>query len=104
MRRFANVRATVLALCLCSLSAGMVLCLAAVAIPDAAAQSAADGFGPLDATPPSGMAVEDIIKKFGERESAFAQARENYTFRQSVKVDTLEEDTGKIDGEYQQVT
>ena len=40
----------------------------------------------------------------GEREAAFAHARESYTFRQSVKVDTLDEDTGKVDGEYQQVT
>ena len=28
----------------------------------------------------------------------------NYTFRQTVKVDTLNEDTNKVDGEYQQVT
>src|SRR6202020_901675 len=30
--------------------------------------------------------------------------RDNYTFRQTVKVDTLAEDTNRVDGEYQQVT
>jgi hypothetical protein len=62
------------------------------------------GFGPLDPAPPTGLTPEQIIAKFGEREAAFAQARQNYAFRQTVKVDTLAEDTGKIDGEYQQVT
>ena len=62
------------------------------------------GFGPLDLTPPTGITPEQIVVKMGERESAFNQARQNYTFRQTVKVDTLDEDTGKVDGEYQQVT
>ena len=66
--------------------------------------AAQDGFGPLDPAPPSGISTADIIKKFGERESAFQKARENYTYRQSVKVDTLTEDTNRVDGEYQQVT
>ncbi len=43
-------------------------------------------------------------KKFAARESEFARARESYTFRQTVKVDTSPRDTGKPDGEYQQVT
>jgi hypothetical protein len=50
------------------------------------------------------VSVEQIIQRFGARETEFAQARENYVFRQAVKVDTLDGDTGKIDGEYQQVT
>ena len=62
------------------------------------------GFSKLDPTPPTGMATDDIIKKFGERESAFAKARDEYTFRQTVKVDTISDDTNKPDGEYQQVT
>jgi hypothetical protein len=71
------------------------------ASPYAAAQA---GFGPLDPTPPKDITVDQIIKKFGERESAFAQARNQYTYRQTVKVDTVNDDTGKPDGEYQQVT
>ena len=64
----------------------------------------ASGFGQLDTTPPAGLTVDQIITKFAARESEFAQAREDYVFRQSVKIDTLDEDSGKIDGEYQQVT
>ena len=62
------------------------------------------GFGPLDTAQPTGVTVDEIIKRFGEREAAFSQARENYAFRQTVRVDTISDDTGKPDGEYQQVT
>jgi hypothetical protein len=62
------------------------------------------GFGPLDPAPPKDVTVDEIIKKFGERESAFARARNAYTYRQTVRVDTVDDDTGKVDGEYQQVT
>ena len=62
------------------------------------------GFGPLDPTPPKGITVDQIIQRFGEREAAFAKARDQYTFRQTVKVDTINDDNGKPDGEYQQVT
>ncbi len=65
---------------------------------------AQNGFGPIDPTPPTGITVDQIVQKFGEREAEFKQARENYTFTQSVKVDTIDDDTGKVDGEYQQVT
>src|SRR4051812_34928773 len=61
------------------------------------------GFGRLDPSPPSGITVEEIIKKFGERESAFNRARQNYIFRQSVKVQTISEENNRPDGEYQQV-
>jgi hypothetical protein len=101
MKPLAQVRASLLALCLSSLSALVALGFMAVAIPDAAAQS---GFGPLETAAPSGITTEEIIKKFAARETEFALARENYIFRQSVRVDTLDEDTGKVDGEYQQVT
>ena len=62
------------------------------------------GFGPLDPTPPAGKSVDEIIKTFGARESAFAKARENYTYRQSVRMQTINDDTNKPDGEYSQVT
>jgi hypothetical protein len=63
-----------------------------------------NGFGKLDPTPPTAITAEQIVAKFAAREAEFAAARENYTFRQSVKIDTLEADTNKVDGEYQQVT
>ena len=65
---------------------------------------AQQGFGPLDPTPPKDLTVDQIIARFAARESEFAEARDNYTFRQSVKVDTIDNDTGKVDGEYQQIT
>ena len=43
----------------------------------------------------------EVIRKFAAKEAAFQKARENYTYRQSVKVQTLDGDTE--DGEYQMV-
>jgi hypothetical protein len=64
-----------------------------------------EGFGPLDPTPlPAGLTADELIAKMGARESEFAKARTNYVFRQTVKVQTITEDTNKVDGEYQQVT
>jgi hypothetical protein len=98
------VSASLLALFFSLLSATPVPTFAAVAIPDGAAQEPA-GFGPLDPTPPTGLTPEQIIEKFAARESVFNKARENYTFRQTVRVDTIADDGSKrVDGEYQQVT
>ena len=84
--------------------AAALLALAlAVPLRFAAAQDSS-GFGKLDPAPPTGLTSDQIIAKFAAREAEFAQAREDYVFRQAVKVDTLDEDSGKVDGEYQQVT
>jgi len=56
----------------------------------------------VDTTPPSGITVEQIIQKFTEKEKEFAQARNNYVYRRSVKVQTLADD-GTPDGELQEV-
>ena len=85
-----------------ALSAGPPQAFAAVANSFAQPQ-AADGFGALDPAPPTGITVAQIIEKMGKREAQFAAARLQYIFRQSVKVDTISEDTGRPDGEYQQV-
>ncbi len=69
----------------------------------ASAQSAASGFGPLDPAQPTGVAIAAIVERMGQRESAFAKARDNYTFRRTVKVDTVDDDTNKTSGEYQEV-
>jgi len=96
--------ASLYALFLFQLSATPARAFAGVAIPDGAAAQEPAGFGALDPTPPTGITPDQIIQKFAARESEFAKARENYTFRQTVKVDTLAEDTNRVDGEYQQVT
>jgi hypothetical protein len=73
----------------------LTLCLALPAL-------ASDrGEGPLDSSQPQGITVEEIIQKFAAKEKQFKIAREQYTYRQSVTVQTLEGDN--IDGEYKQV-
>jgi len=57
--------------------------------------------GPLDTAPPKDITPDEIIKRFAAKETEFAKARENYTYRQDVKVQTLEGDT--VDGEYREV-
>ena len=88
------------------LSALSILAFAAVAIPSTVAAQSQDiaGFGPLDPSLPSGLTSDQIVQKMGARESEFAQARANYIFTQTVKVDTISDDTNRPDGEYQQVT
>ena len=61
-----------------------------------------DGQGPLDPAQPKGISVDQIVQRFAAKESEFKQARENYTYRQTVKIQTLDGDT--VDGEYQQVS
>ncbi|WP_433984593.1 hypothetical protein RBB78_07805 [Tunturiibacter empetritectus] len=100
------VSASVLSLLL---SAPPTVAIAAVANPDGAAPVSAPpqdaaGFGPLNPAPPANMTPQQIIDKFAARETLFSLARQNYTFRQTVRVDTLAEDTNRVDGEYQQVT
>ena len=99
-----TLAAALLATSLVPLSASSVRVFAAVANPYAAADDNPAGFGPLDPTPPSGITVDEIIKRFGQRESEFNAARENYIFRQTVRVQTISEDNGRPDGEYYQVT
>src|SRR5580658_2438717 len=82
----------------------LALALVAIASPLAAQNTAAQGFGPLDPSQPTGTTVDQIIQKMGSRETAFEAARNEYEFRQTVKIDTINDDTGRPDGEYQQVT
>ena len=57
--------------------------------------------GALDPAPPSGITAQQIIERFAAKEKEFKAARENYIYRQSVKVQTLDGST--VDGEYQMV-
>ena len=59
------------------------------------------GEGPLVPDQPKGISVDQLVQKFAAKEKDFKEAREHYTWRQSVKVETLD---GKIiDGEFQRV-
>ncbi len=74
---------------------GFLTFLAASAVPALAQE------GPLENTPPQGTTPDEIIQRFATKETDFAKAREQYTYRQDVKVETLDGDT--VDGQYHEV-
>src|SRR3954453_16632690 len=57
--------------------------------------------GALTTDPPKGLTSDQIIQKFAAKEKEFKEARDSYTFRQDVKVQTLDGDT--VTGEYREV-
>ena len=59
------------------------------------------GDNPITNEPPS-MPVDDIIKKFSERESEFKRERANYTYTQTFSIQTLDDylDPGVEDSIY----
>jgi len=57
--------------------------------------------GPLDTSPPKDTTPDEIIKRFSEKETEFSKARDQYTYRQDVKVQTVDGET--VDGEYREV-
>lgn len=72
-----------------------VLSLGLIALPLLAQE------GPLETTQPEGMTPEEIIKRFAAKEAEFAKARDQYTYRQDVKVETVDGET--VDGQYREV-
>ena len=57
--------------------------------------------GELDKSPLKGLTPQDIIQRFSANEKEWKRVREQYTFRQSVKVQAL---NGKdVAGDYRQV-
>ena len=78
---------------------GMILSLLltfSIMSPKAQAQE-----GALDKSEPKGITVQEVIKRFAAKEKEFKEARDQYTYRQDVKVMTLDGDTP--DGSFQQV-
>jgi hypothetical protein len=74
----------------------VALLASSLAVVPASAQE-----GPLENTPPTGTTPEEIIKRFAAKETEFAKARDQYTYRQDVKVQTVDGET--VDGEYHEV-
>jgi hypothetical protein len=60
------------------------------------------GEGELDPAPPKGLTPEQLIQRFTAKETEVRKIRLGYTFRQSIKVHTLDTD-GKVLSEYQLV-
>jgi hypothetical protein len=53
--------------------------------------------GPLDSSQPKGVTVDEIVRRFAAKEKEFKEARDQYTYRQTVRVITPDDN-----GEYQQ--
>jgi len=78
----------------CALAALMMT----LALPAVAQQ----GEGPIRYVPPNKISVEELVQRFAAKEKEFSIAREQYTWTQTVRVQTLEGHT--VDGEYVQVS
>lgn len=57
--------------------------------------------GELEKSPPKGITPDDMIQKFAANEKEWEKVREQYTFRQEVRIQTLNLD--QVVGEYRQV-
>src|SRR5215470_10968471 len=57
--------------------------------------------GQLVSDPPKGVTTQEIIQRFAGKEKEFKEARDDYTFRQDVRVQTLDGNT--VTGEYREV-
>lgn len=60
------------------------------------------GFGPLQFTQPT-TPVDQIVKEFTAQEAEFGQALRQYTYRRTARVDTIDDDSKKVTGEYYEV-
>src|SRR3984893_11752196 len=78
-----------------SFFAAVAACVFAALLPLVAQE------GPLDSAPPTGVTPEEIITHFAAREKLFKEARDHYTYRQDIKVQTRDGDT--VTGEYHEV-
>ena len=58
---------------------------------------------PLSTEPPK-LPPDQIIQKFADRELEFRKERGNYTYTQTVIVQTIDDYSGQADGEYRLVT
>ncbi len=76
-----------------------VLVVSAALLGPLASRTLADeGEGALDKAQPTGTTPDQVIQRFAAKEKEFKDAREQYTYRQDVKVQTPDDG-----GEYHQV-
>jgi hypothetical protein len=74
-----------------------LLAMAAIVLP---LHTLADE-GPLDTSEAKGITADQIIHRFAAKEKEFKEARDQHTYRQDVRVQTLDGDT--VTGEYREV-
>jgi len=76
-----------------------LLCLTLLTCGLAASALAQEG--PLVEAPPKDITPDEVIKRFAAKETEFGKARDQYTWRQDVKVETLDGET--VTGQYKEV-
>jgi hypothetical protein len=79
------------------------LILAALLTTALTSAQAQQGFGPLDPTRPT-TPIPQILQHMAQQESAFADARDHYTYRQDVTFATISPTTNLPDGAYHQIS
>ena len=80
------------------LAFSLLLLMLCLALPALASDR---GEGQLDTSQPQGITIEEIIQRFAAKEKQFKIAREQYAYRQSLTVQTLDGDT--VNGEFREV-
>jgi hypothetical protein len=60
------------------------------------------GFGRMDLSAPA-IPADQIIKQFAAKETEFQEALNHYTYRRIARVDTVDDDTHKVTGEWFEV-
>ncbi len=60
------------------------------------------GFGRMDLSAPS-IPADQIVKQFAAKETEFQEALNHYTYRRVARVQTIDDDTNKVDGEWYEV-
>ncbi len=70
--------------------------------PNAGQSPSRDAAPPLRRDAPANM--DEIIRKFAAKESEFRDARNNYTFRQEVRIQELDGEGGRSVGEFYRVS
>jgi hypothetical protein len=60
------------------------------------------GFGPMDLSAPS-IPADQIVKDFSAKEQEYQNALDHYTYRRTASVQTVDDDTNKVDGQYYEV-
>lgn len=60
------------------------------------------GFGRMDLSQPT-VPVDQIIQQFAAKETEFQDALNHYTYRRTARVQTIDDDTNKVTGEYYEV-
>jgi len=60
------------------------------------------GFGRMDLSQPA-TPVDQVIKEFAAKETEFQDALNHYTYRRTARVQVIDDDTGKVKGEYYEV-